>query len=139
VSDDASNRALPVDPTVHVESFATHYTVTWKAGPLSRFVDAIRGDEEVPEAVTAIVDRTDAAGRRRRPIGELSVDRSARYVRVEPDAEWTASWERRTSPTVSVSGAPAPELCRTLHCRTTGCEAWPAGAEETLRELVGGG
>lgn len=139
MTDDDPNRTLPVEPTVHVESFATHDTVTWKAGPLSRFVDAIREHVALPEAVTAVVDRTDTAGRRRLPIEELRPGRSVRYVRIEPDADWSASWERRTSPTVSVSGAPPPELCRALHCRTTECDAWPAGAEGTLRGLVGDG
>ena len=104
--DDTPRRELPVSPTIHVESFATHYTLTWKAGPLSRFLAAVRDCEAVPANASAVVDATDAAGRQRVDAAALTADATVRYIRVEPSAEWTLSWERRTSPTVSVSGTP---------------------------------
>lgn len=134
--DDTPRRELPVSPTIHVESFATHYTLTWKAGPLSRFLAAVRDCEVVPANASAVVDATDAAGRQRVDAAALTADAAVRYIRVEPSAEWTVSWERRTSPTVSVSGTPDAAVCRTLHRSTTACDGWPAAAVDGLDALV---
>lgn len=134
--DDAPRRELPVSPTVHVESFATHYTLTWKAGPLSRFLAAVRDCAAVPTSAPAVVDATDTAGRRRVDAAALTADAAVRYVRVEPPTGWTLSWERRTSPTVSVSGTPGAAVCRELHRRTTACDGWPPAAVDALDALV---
>lgn len=136
MSDDDPARALPTRPPVHVETFATHYTLTWKAGSLARYVDAVRDSESVPPDATAVVDATDAAGRRRRAVRDLSAEATVRYVRLEPEPSWTVSWERRTSPTVSVSGTPTPAVCRELHTRTTACEAWSSAAIERLEAVA---
>ena len=134
--DDPPPRTLSTEPPVHVESFATHYTLTWTAGSLAQFLDALRQCESVPSSATAVVDATDTAGRQRRPVRELAAEPSVRYVRVEPRSAWRVSWERRTDPTVSVSGTPPPAVCRDLHQRTTACEAWPPTAVEELDALA---
>ena len=141
MSDDRSTpgRTLPVDPVVYVETFASHDTLTWTAGPLSRVVDVVRDSESIPSDTTAVVDAVDTAGRHRVAVRDLAADSAVKYVRVEPPAEWTLSWERRTSPTVSVSGAPPPAVCREFHRRTTSCDEWPPAAVDELRALVGSG
>ena len=126
---------LPVEPSVHVEPFATHYTLTWKAGPLSQFLSAIRSLDCVTTTTRTVVDRSDIAGRQQVSLGDFEPTDSIQYIRVEPSAEWTASWERRTSPTVSVSGNPDPAVCRMLHCRTTDCEEWPTDAVDVVQDL----
>lgn len=136
VDGDTPRRELPVSPTVHAESFATHYTLTWKASPLSRFLTAARDCAAVPASASAVVDATDVAGRRRVDTSVLTADAAVRYVRVEPPAGWTLSWERRTSPTVSVSGTPDAAVCRELHRRTTACDRWPPAAVDALDALV---
>jgi len=35
-------QTIPVDPAIHVETFATHQTLTWKAGSRSQFTEAVR-------------------------------------------------------------------------------------------------
>jgi len=134
--DDPPPRTLSTEPPVHVESFATHYTLTWTAGSLAQFLDALGQSASVPSRATAVVDATDRAGRQRRPVRELAVEPSVRYVRVEPQSSWTVSWERRTDPTVSVSGTPPSTVCQSLHRRTTACEGWPPTAVEELDALA---
>jgi len=136
MNDDHPARTLSVQPTVHVETFASHYTVTWKGGPLSQFVTAVRNCELVPPDATAIIDMSDTAGRQRQAVGSLSAETTIQYVRVEAQPAWTASWERRTSPTVSVSGAPNPTVCRDLHQATTTCDAWPSAAVEEVEAIA---
>ena len=129
-------RSLSVQPTVHVETFASHYTVTWKAEPLSQFVTAVQHYEFVTPDATAVIDTVDTAGRQQQAVRDLSAETAIQYVRVEPQSAWTASWERRTSPIVSVSGAPNPTVCRDLHQATTTCEAWPSAAVEELEAIA---
>lgn len=130
-------RSVPVVPPVHVETFATHYTATWKADGLSRFVETVRGIDAIPPTSAVVVDRTDTAGRERRELSDIAVDGGATtYVRVEPPTPWTLSWERRTWPVVSVSGTPAPERCRDIHRSTTDCPGWRDADVETLDRLT---
>ena len=128
-------RRLSVDPTVHVETFATHCSLTWTAGGLGRFLAAAGDLEGVPETAPAVVDRTTTAGRERRQLSALAAEEATRYVRVEPPAGWTLSWERRNRPVVSLSGTP-PAACRRLHVATTDCPAWPDDARAALSELA---
>lgn len=136
MTDDRPARTLSVDPTVHVEPFASHYTVTWKAGPLARYLTAVRDCGAVSPEDTAVVDATDTAGRQRRTVRSLSAATTIRYVRTEPRPSWTVSWERRTAPTVSLSGTPTPSVCRAFHRGTTACETWSAAAIEALETVV---
>ena len=128
-------RRLPVDPPVHVETFATQYSMTWTADGLGRFLAAAGDLEGVPETAPAVVDRTTTAGRERRPLSALAAAEATRYVRVEPSADWTLSWERRSRPVVSLSGTPPAAACRRLHVATTNCSAWPDDARAVLSEL----
>ncbi|MEZ3164110.1 hypothetical protein ABNG03_08180 [Halorubrum sp. RMP-47] len=130
-------RTVSVDPPVYLETFATHLTATWKAGGPAEFVDAVRALETVPRSATTVVDDATTAGRRRVPLSEVVPDGDATtYLRVEPDAPWTLSWEARTRPVVSTSGAPPPGLCRRLHLATTECVAWDDEAVATLRRAT---
>ena len=118
-----------------METFATHYSVTWTADGLGQFLAAAGDLEEVPETAPAVVDRTTTAGRERRPLSTLAAAEATRYVRVEPPADWTLSWERRSRPVVSLSGTPPAAACRRLHIATTDCSAWPDDARAALSEL----
>lgn len=134
---DAPPRKLPVDPPVHLETFATHVTATWAAGGPSAFIEAVRALEPVPPTAATVVDDADVAGRRRCPLSALAPDPEATtYLRVEPDAPWTLSWEERTRPVVSASGAPPAAMCRRLHLATTDCRAWDDAAVDALRRAV---
>jgi len=134
---DRHPQTVPVDPPVHIETFATHLTATWKAGDPSAFVDAVRDIETVPPSASTVVDDSADAGRRRIPLSEVAPERGATtYLRVDPDAPWTLSWEDRTRPVVSASGAPPAALCRRLHVSTTGREAWDDDAIATLRRAT---
>lgn len=133
---DDTRRAVRVTPQVHVETFATHWTVTWKAGSLARFLEAVRDVDA--EAATAVVNDTAVAGRQRRRVPAIDpTGETVRYVRVEPDGPWTLAWERRTRPVVSLSGTPSSDLCRRVHLRTTDCDGWDPSAIEDLRRLIG--
>jgi hypothetical protein len=135
-----SPRTIPVDPVIHVETFATHQTLTWKAGTRSEFVEAVRALDAVPLAASVVVDDTAVAGRQHHAVSDLeSVSNTTTYLRIEPDASWTLSWEHRTYPIVSVSGTPSATLCRRLHRRTTDCSGWCDEAVETLQGLTKGG
>ena len=129
-------RRLPVDPPVHVETFATHCSLTWTADGLGRFLAAAGDLEGVPETALAVVDRTTTAGRERRPLSALAAEEATRYVRVEPPTDWTLSWERRSRPVVSLSGTPPAAACRRLHVATTDCPTWSDDARAALSELA---
>lgn len=130
-------RTVPVDPPVYIETFATHLTATWTAGGLPAFVEAVRALGSVPSSASTVVDDAEAAGRQRRPLSALAPNSdSTTYLRVEPDASWTLSWEERTRPVVSASGAPPTALCRRLHVATTDCKAWDDAAVDALRRAV---
>jgi len=133
-------RTIPVDPLIHVETSATHQTLTWKAGSRSQFVEEVRALDPVSPSASVVVDDAAVAGRRHRPLSEIDRESdTATYLRIEPDAPWTISWEQRTQPTVSVSGAPSETLCRRVHRRTTDCSNWSAEAIATLRRLTNDG
>jgi hypothetical protein len=85
-----------------------------------------------------VVDDTAVAGRSRSPLSDLDDSDTIRYLRVEPTAPWTASWERRTWPVVSVSGTPTASVCRQLHLETTSGDDWTEAAFETVCEVVNG-
>jgi hypothetical protein len=125
-------RTIPVDPTVHVETFANHYTLTWKARELSLFVDAVQTLKQVPSTAATVVDDTAVAGRFWSPLSEVVEGDTIQYLRVEPEAPWTASWERRTWLVVSISGTPPASVCRQVHLETTDCASW----EETAVKRV---
>jgi hypothetical protein len=130
-------RTIPVDPVIHVETFATHLTLTWKARTRSQFVEAVRALDAVPSTASVVVDDTAVAGRQHHSVSDLgSVSNTTTYLRIEPETSWTLSWEQRTDPTVSVSGTPPATLCRRLHRRTTDCSGWCDEAVETLRGLI---
>lgn len=132
------DRTVPVSPPVHVETFATHATVTWKAGSLARFLDGLGSLDSIPPAASTVVDETSTGGRERHPLTGVDASETVQYLRVEPDAPWTLSWERRTWPVVSVSGTPPPALCRGLHVQTTDCEEWSGNAVRTLADAIAG-
>jgi hypothetical protein len=130
-------RTVPVDPEVHVETFATHHTLTWKAGDLSQFVTAIHAVDPVTPTTPTIVNDTAIAGRQQHPLSDTNVESTTiEYLRIEPDAPWTLSWEQRTFPVVSLSGTPPATLCRRIHLRTTDCSTWSDEAFEILRQLT---
>lgn len=130
-------RTVPVDPEVHVETFATHHTLTWKASDLSQFVTAIHAVGPVTPTTPTIVNDTAIAGRQQHPLSDTNVESTTiEYLRIEPDAPWTLSWEQRTFPVVSLSGTPPVTLCRRIHLRTTDCSTWSDEAFEILRQLT---
>jgi hypothetical protein len=128
-----SEQTLPVEPPVHVETFATHWTCIWKAGPLAQFLHSIGGIDSLSQTTRAIVDDTVTGGRERHRVTDIEVTETVRYLRLEPETPWTISWERRTWPVVSVSGTPPPVLCRRLHLQTTDCDGW---ADDVVRTLT---
>jgi hypothetical protein len=128
---------VPVEPAVHVESFAQHCSLTWKADGLATFVEAVRGLNPVPTEATVIVDATDVAGRQQCRLSTLDPCRdTVTYVRVEPSAPWTLSWEQRTWPVISLSGTPTPPLCRSVHVATTDCRAWDETALDAVDRMT---
>jgi hypothetical protein len=129
---------VAVDPPLHVETFASHASVTWTAAELGRFLDAVGACESVPAETTPVVDATNAAGQQRLSLSEIDPGRATTYVRVEPPAPWTLAWERRTEPVVSLSGAPSTETCRRFHLATTDCQRWSADAVARLESLLDG-
>jgi hypothetical protein len=130
------DQTIPVEPPVHVETFATHCTVTWKARPLPGFLTAVRNTDEISPTASAVVEDTSVAGRERCDMTEIDTAESVRYLRVDPDAPWTLSWERRTWPVVSVSGTPTADLCRRVHLRTTDCKGWSENAIERVATAI---
>ena len=135
---DEHPRTIPVNPTVHVESFANHYSLTWKARGLSQFVDAVRTVAQVPATAATVVDDTALAGRSRLLLSAVVDSDTVQYLRVEPEDSWTVSWERRTWPVVSVSGTPTASMCRQIHLGTTDCEEWDETAFEILSRCIDG-
>jgi hypothetical protein len=134
---DASSRTVPVDPPVHVETFPSHHGLTWRAGPLADFLTAVTAEPAVEDGHRLLVDATAAAGRRRLAPHEVDTSTGATtYVRADPSAPWTAAWERRTTPVVSLTGAPAAGLTARLHLATTDCDRWATGARELLCRLL---
>lgn len=130
---------IPVDPLVHVETFATHASLTWRAGDLAWFLAAVRASPKIPDDTRPTVDATNAAGRRRLRLDEIDATSGATiYVRVNPPAPWTLAWERRTDPTVSLTGTPDAGTCRALHVATTDCEAWAQSHRNALDRLLAG-
>ena len=130
-------KTIPVEPAVHVECFAQHYSLTWKADELSAFVEAVRGLDSVPAEATVVVDATDVAGRQQRRLSSLDSRRdTVTYVRVEPSAPWRLSWEQRTWPVISLSGTPTPALCQSVHVATTDCRAWDATALDAVDAMT---
>ncbi len=131
------SRTIPVDPPVHVETFPSHHSLTWRAGPLADFLTAVTAEPAVEEGHRLLVDATGAAGRRRLSPRDVDTSTGATtYVRAEPSAPWTAAWERRTTPVVSLTGAPAVDLTARLHLATTDCDRWERRARERLRSLL---
>jgi hypothetical protein len=131
-----SDQTISVEPPVHVETFPTHDTLTWKACPLAGFVGHVMDIDGISPTASTVVDDTSTAGRERCRVADLEASETVRYLRVEPDAPWRLSWERRTWPVVSVSGTPPPTLCRRLHQRTTDCDGWPDDAVRTLARVL---
>jgi hypothetical protein len=135
---DESPGPIPVDPTVHVESFGSQCTLTWKAHGLSQFVDAVRTLAQVSATAATVVDDTAVAGRTHLPLSEVEESDTVQYLRVEPETPWTASWERRTWPVVSMSGRPTASICRQVHLETTDCEEWDETAFAILCRCMDG-
>lgn len=130
-------RTVPVEPPIHLEGFASHYSLAWTAAGLGRFLDTVRGVDPIAASATVVVDTTATPGRERVPLQEVDADDdTTRYLGVEPSAPWTCSWERRTWPVVSLSGTPGPALVRRMHRGTTDCNGWPREALETLERLA---
>jgi hypothetical protein len=128
---------VPVDPPVHVETFATHASLTWRAAGLERFLEAVRATGSIPDDATPTVDATNAAGRRRLRLDEIDATSGVTtYVRVDPPAPWTLAWERRTDPTVSLTGTPDAGTCRALHVATTDCAEWTRSHRAALDRLL---
>jgi hypothetical protein len=134
---DGQRRKIPVDPPVHIETFATHYTLTWKADRLSRFKSAVQNLDTVPSSARAIINDTSVAGRQRVPVSAIDAEsETTTYVRVESDDPWTLSWDQRTWPVVSVSGTPPLTLCQHAHIRTTECANWNDEVVEILDQVI---
>jgi hypothetical protein len=131
-----SERTISVEPPVHVETIPSHDTLTWKACPLAQFLGHVVESDGIPPTASTLVDDTSTGGRERYRVADLEASETVRYLRVEPDAPWQLSWERRTWPVVSVSGTPPATLCRRLHVRTTDCDGWPDDAVRTLAGLL---
>lgn len=122
-------RTVPVNPSIHVETFATHCTVRWKASGLVPFTEAARDVDNIPPSTTVVTNSPDVAGRQQHELSTLGGERSkATFVSLQPPAPWTLSWERWTWHIVSVSGTPSPGLCRDIHRATTDCSGWYDGA-----------
>lgn len=136
VADEAATE-FPVSPPIYVERYASHVSLSWQAGDLDRFLGTVTDLDSVPADPAFVVDATNAAGQRRIPLSDIdTTTRATTYVRVDPDTPWTVAWERRTTPVVSLSGAPTALACRRLHHGTTDCEQWPAGQLQTLSRLL---
>lgn len=131
-----TERTVPVEPPVHVESFPTHCTLTWKAEPLAQFLAAVEGLSEITPTTAVRLNDTSTAGRRVVSLSSVEPAETVRYLRVEPDAAWTLSWDRRTWPVVSLSGTVSVDRCRRMHLATTDCEEWADEAVETLRRAL---
>lgn len=133
---DSQQRTVSVEPRVHVETFATHCTVTWKANGLEQFVPAVRDLDCLSSTAPTVVDATDTAGRVRTELSAINASDVVTYLRIEPDASWALAWERRTWPVVSLSGTPSPERCRAVHLATTDCSSWDDDAVRTLAQMT---
>lgn len=131
-----ADTTLPVTPSMHVETFPSHYTATWKATSLAEAISAIKSDRAISSTAPVIVDETTTAGRQQQLVGEITASDTLRYLRVDPESPWTLSLEQRTWPVVSVSGAPPPTFCQRIHIRTTTCTDWPAAAVTGLSQLT---
>lgn len=130
-------RTVPVDPRIHVETFATHCTVTWKANGLVPFIETVRDIDSGPVPAAVVTDSPDVAGRQQHELETFDAESTtATYAQVQPSAPWTLSWERRTWPVVSVSGTPSPELCRDIHQGTTDCSGWDDDALARLARMT---
>lgn len=77
-----SEQTVPVEPTVHVETFATHCTLTWRAGPLAGLLTAVDAVDSVPPAAPVVVDDTSSAGRERCRVPEVDPQETVRYLGV---------------------------------------------------------
>lgn len=130
-------RTIPADPAIHVETFAAHQTLTWKAGSRSQFVEAVRVLNAVSSTASVVVNDTVVAGRQHRSPSDIdSESDTTTYLRIELDAPWTLSWGQRTHPIVSVSGTPSETPCRRVHRRTTDRSDWSGEAIATLHGLT---
>lgn len=135
--DPGQQRTVPVDPPVHVETFASHYTLTWKSNGFASFIEAVQDVDSIPSSATVVTENPDIAGRQQHELTTLDVEKvNPRYIQVQPSVPWTLSWERRTWPIVSVSGTPPPEYCRDIHLATTGCSVWRDGAFAQLERMT---
>lgn len=136
-AESGQQRTVPVTPPIHVETFATHYTVTWKANGLVSFIKAARDIDTIPLSTTVVTDSPDVAGRQQHDLSTLNCEASkAIFVSLQPPRPWTVSWERRTWPIVSVSGTPSPRLCRDIHQATTDCSGWNDSALTQLERMT---
>lgn len=132
-----SPRTIGVDPSVHVESYRSHVSLSWTALGLERFVAALRTAEAVPSTATLTVDATDTAGRYRTTPNEIETTaETIKYVRVDPSPPWTLSWERRTDPVVSLAGSPSAPTCRSFHTATTLCNKWSSTYRNALARAL---
>jgi hypothetical protein len=118
---------VPVDPAVHVEQYPTHGSFTWRVPDLARTLDAVHAVDGVSARTSAVVDATNAAGRRQVPLSAVDPGPATTYVRVEPSAPWTVAWERRSSSVCILTGTPPASTVRALH-RATGGTGWDADA-----------
>jgi hypothetical protein len=136
-AESGQQRTVPVTPTIHVETFATHYTVTWKANGLVPFIKAARDIDTIPPSTTVVTDSPDVAGRQQHELPTLDCEASkATFVSLQPPWPWTLSWERRTWPVVSASGTPSARLCRDIHQATTDCSRWDDSALAQLERMT---
>lgn len=128
---------LPVDPSVYVERYPSHASVSWQAGSLDQFLAAIEDAGAIPENPALVVDATNAAGQRRCSPRDIDTATGATtYVRADAQGPWTVSWERRTTPVVTITGTPTPRTCRRFHVATTECDRWPHSRLGTLSRML---
>ena len=126
---------VPVTPPIHIEEYPTHASLTWHVPELSRALDAVCDLDSVSSDASAVVDATNAAGRRRLSLSAVDPGPATTYVRVEPGASWTFAWERRTTSVCVLTGTPAGATVRRLH-RATGGDGWNPAADRRLTQAL---
>lgn len=126
---------IPVEPTVYVERVPSHTSCAWKAGSLDRVADWIARESDERDPLVAF-DAASVAGRQRASVSTLAATDGVQYVRFDSPAGWRVTWERRTTPVVTIDGAVTPDRCRRLHRATTDCTEWPVDATTRLADLL---
>lgn len=118
---------VPVTPPIYVERYPTHSSFSWYVQDLEQALDAVHAADEVSAETPAIVDASNAAGRRRVSLSAVCAGPATTYVRIEPSAPWTFAWESRSTSVCMLTGTPSVSTVRDLHRATDGT-GWDANA-----------